>query len=276
MKAISSGARGRKHWAFTLIELLVVIAIIAILAALLLPALENAKGRAQTVVCVNNMKQLSLCWYMYANDHNDQLVPNWIQMSDYGSAPESWVAGTESILTQATNVIYIQKGQLYAYNKSPAIYKCPSLTGTAPVGIAANLLTRSVSMNGRMGEAVPGDTSVDGPLEDTRWVFGSSYPPIEAMSEIRDPPPEDALVFVDESLNTLDDGFFALKPGPNVTQWQNSPTARHYNGATLSFADGHTERWSWRGINTEQYGNAPVTGNQAIDLERLQNAIGQK
>jgi prepilin-type processing-associated H-X9-DG protein len=80
---------------------------------------------------------------------------------------------------------------------------------------------------------------------------------------------------VDESLNTLDDGFFAIQLASNVTTWQNSPTARHSNGATLSFADGHAERWSWRGINKEQLPDASVTENQAIDLTRLQNAIGQ-
>jgi prepilin-type processing-associated H-X9-DG protein len=258
-----------------LIELLVVIAIIGILAALLLPVLERAKASARAAQCINNMRQLSLCWVMYANDNDDQLVPNWIIIRDYSSAPESWVSGQEKILVLATNAACVQNGRLYVYNKSPAIYQCPSLTGMAPIGVPANLLARSVSMNGRMGEAVAGDASVDGPVEDTSWVFGSDFPPIRKMSEIKSPPPVDALVFVDESLNTLDDGFFAIQLGSNVTTWQNSPTARHSNGATLSFADGHAERWSWRGINKEQLPDASVTENQAIDLTRLQNAIGQ-
>ena len=130
-------------------------------------------------------------------------------------------------------------------------------------------------MNGRMGEAVPGDTSVDGAVEDTSWVFGSDYPPIRKFSEIKSPPPTDALVFVDESLNTVDDCFFAIQLGYGVTKWQNSPTARHVSGATLSFADGHAERWSWLGISGEQMKDDPVSENQATDLARMQNAIGR-
>jgi prepilin-type N-terminal cleavage/methylation domain-containing protein/prepilin-type processing-associated H-X9-DG protein len=258
---------------FTLIELLVVIAIIAILAALLLPALGKAKANSRTAYCVNNMRQLTVCWTLYADDNNGRIVPNWIILPDNSSAPESWVSGNEKILVQATNVTYVQNSRLYVYHKSPAIYRCPSLAGMAPVGVPAHLLVRSVSMNGRMGEAIAGDTSAGGTVEDTSWVFGSDYSPIRKTSEIKNP--ADALVFVDESLNTVDDGFFAIQLGSNVTQWQNSPAARHSNGAVLSFADAHAERWSWKGINKEQPANAPVTENQAGDLARLQNAIGQ-
>jgi len=260
--------------AFTLVELLLVIAIIGILAAILLPVLEAAKARGQAAQCINNTKQLALCWVMYANDNKDQLVPNWLLASGYTQAPESWVTGNVQVQSQATNVAYVQNGRLYDYNKTPAIYKCPALTGWAPAGVPADSLVRSVSMNGRMGGAAPGETSVLGPLEDTTWVFGAGYPPITTISEIKDPPPAEALVFMDESVNSVDDGVFALELDPADSEWQNSPTARHAHGAILSFADGHVARWGWHGITTEQPGSAPVTDDQVVDLIKVQQAIG--
>jgi prepilin-type N-terminal cleavage/methylation domain-containing protein/prepilin-type processing-associated H-X9-DG protein len=257
---------------FTLIELLVVIAIIALLAAMLLPTLAKAKASAQAIKCVNNMKQLTLCWLMYADDNNDRLVPNWIILGTGSSPPESWVSGCETTLNQATNVAYIQNSRLYPYNKSSAIYQCPSLTGMAPVGVPASSLVRSVSMNCRMGGALAGDTSIAGIVWDTSSALGPSYPPIRKVSEIKSPPPVGALVFVDESLNTVDDGFFLVFLDSGATQWPNSPTARHSNGASLSFADGHAERWKWKGITTEQGLNAPANGS---DLARVQRAVGQ-
>ncbi|MCX6923201.1 MAG: prepilin-type N-terminal cleavage/methylation domain-containing protein, partial [Verrucomicrobia bacterium] len=205
-KALESPGARRHRRAFTLIELLVVIAIIAVLAALLLPALSRAKTKATSVQCISNAKQLTICWFMYAHDNNDQLIPNWISANSGRSAPEAWIQGLVDSMPGATNVAEIQNGQLFAYNRSLGIYKCPSLTAAmAPAGVPENQLVRALSMSQRMNSGTGKESSAGGPVSDFQaWNQCSIF---KTLSQIMRPGPNEAFVFADESRTTINDGL---------------------------------------------------------------------
>src|SRR5688500_1584439 len=118
--------RSRPSRGFTLIELLVVIAIIAILAALLLPALARAKTKAQGIQCLNHLRQTGLAWIMYADDNGDQIPPNNLNAADY---TRTWVRGWLDYATSVpdnTNTVYLMRSHLWPYHKSLGIWRCPA------------------------------------------------------------------------------------------------------------------------------------------------------
>lgn len=235
--------------AFTLIELLVVIAIIAILASLLLPALSRAKAKAQSIKCLNNLRQLTLCWLMYPDDNGDRLPPQnpgTTVSGDMSSQSGSWILGDVQQDLTSSN---IEHGVLFPYNRSTAIYHCPADKSTV-TGHKGLLRTRSYSLNWYLG--------VD------PKVFADPRIRLRSL-EIVSPGPSAVYAFIDEDERTINDGTFFSPEGWG--EWADLPGIRHSLGSNLSFADGHVEPWRWRWPKKKS--GPPVNANDKQDLKRL-------
>ena len=266
--------------AFTLIELLVVIAIIAILAALLLPALSKAKAKGQGVACTGNLKQLQICWQLYTDDNTDNLPGNTaLNPGDIGNReawtadPVSWLQGNAWTDTTPTN---LQKGVLYRYSQSLGIYRCPADRSTVrDQGII--LRNRSVSMSMYMNFRADRND----PGYELCW---------HRLGQIQRPGPSGAAVFIEENEKSIQQSAFGINAPDKLTlfnsplwTWVSFPATRHNNAGALTFADGHVETWRWREGNTLRIAQLddwivvkPGVANTDRDLSRFFRAVPEK
>jgi prepilin-type processing-associated H-X9-DG protein/prepilin-type N-terminal cleavage/methylation domain-containing protein len=261
--------------AFTLIELLVVIAIIAILASLLLPALTRAKSQALSVACLNNLKQLEVCWHLYALDYNDILPPNNFVYDILSDSPidqgGSWCTNLAPFDADPAG---INNGMLFPYNNSAGIYHCPADKSTIEARDGTKLgQVRLRSYN--MSQSINGFPEYDTNL--------SSYiPSFKKFTEIRDPSPDKLIVFLDVHEDEISDTLFGIPTqaaGWSQNSWWDLPANRHNQGCNFAFADGHVEHWRWKVpkvVTVPRPSIQPLAPGEMEDYNRVQSGFRQK
>lgn len=259
------GCRGNSSphgFGFTLIELLVVVAIIAILAALLLPALSQAKLKAERVTCINNQKQLTVAWIMYADD-GDQLPPN-ASINAFGTP--SWVDGALDWDTVAmpnldnTNTLDLTQSLLGPYcERSIGTYKCPGDRVPGALGTRVRSFSMNAMMNGIGISSTPGVVS---------GANGTNYEIYLKSGQIDNPGPAMTWVLVDEHADSIDNGLFMVDMGQSQN-WGDTPASYHGGSGVFSFADGHAEIKVWTDTNIK---NRPVTKTVVKNLPATPNS----
>ena len=246
-RARSGAASGR---AFTLVELLVVIALIAVLAALLLPALNRAKEKAQGMQCVSNVRQLAFGWFLYSDDHNGRLAYN-LGGKLGGKDPAmktnlNWVNNnlTWGLDSDNTNTASLTESGLGSYvSKNSHIYRCSAdrVLSDDQRKAGWSERVRSYSMNAMIGDA--GELSAKGRNDNN-----PNYVQFFRITDILRP--SDIFVFVEEHPDSINDGYFLNVYYKN--QWIDLPASYHGSASSFAFADGHAQLHRWSRASTCQ------------------------